>query len=230
MPTPATVLADAFVSIMEALLRSVVAEAQERRMYPPVLAAIQARLQRLGNRFLALLDRYRAGKLRVAEPAPPRPAAAPAADSAPRARRVPDPDSRLPQVFAWLRRLLPESAVWPATALGYVLQDPEVENLIAAAPQAGRILRSFCRMLGVRPPPMLAVPPRPRLQTTPPPEPSTEQSATPVDVTRPSRPAVRPTIIRLGAGELWRRPDSLWPTRELAQRFDAKILVWPDER
>jgi len=223
--TPAAILADAFIAIIEALWRGVPAEAQERRLYAPTLAAIQGRLQRLGNRFFSLLDRYRAGELRVPEPAAPRPAAAVAADGVPRARWAPDPDSRLPQVFAWLRRLLPESAVWPATALGYALQDPEVENLVAVAPQAGRILRSYCHMLGVRPPAVLAVPPRPRRQATPPPEPATEQSATPIEVTRAACLAVRPTIIRVGAGELWRKPDSLWPTRELAQKFDAKIRV-----
>jgi hypothetical protein len=226
MPTLATVLADAFIAIIEALWRGVPAEAQERRLYAPTLAAIQGRLQRLGNRFFALLDRYRAGELRAPEPAAPRPAAAVAAHSAPLPPLAPDPDSRVPRAFAWLRRMLPESAGWPATVLGYALQDPEVENLIAVAPQAGGILRSYCHMLGVRPPAVLAVPPRPRRQATPP-EPATEQSAAPIEVTKASRVAVRPTIMRVGAGELWRKPDSLWPTRELAQKYDAKIRVWP---
>ena len=43
------------------------------------------------------------------------------------------------------------------------LEEPEVQAIIAAAPrQAGRILRPFCRMLGIRPPPALRLPRRKR--------------------------------------------------------------------
>jgi len=232
--TPTTALADAFFSIVERLWNGIAAEAQERRLYAPLTVAIGGRLQRLADRFTSLVARFNAGKLRLpdpARPALPRPTAA-----APRTRWAPDADSRLPGAFGWVQRLLPESSVWPATALGLLVEQPEVADLMAAAPQAGRILRPLCHMLGIRPPPALAVPPRPCVPETPPePSAASEQELPPVDTREPLQPepertGLRPTIVRVGAGELWRYPTSVWPTREIAQKYDAKILVWPDER
>jgi hypothetical protein len=213
MLTPATVLADAFFAIIEALWNSIAAEARERALYTPLTVAIAARLQRLADRFASLVARLNAGKLRVpdpARPALPRPAAA-----APRTRWAPDADSRLPGAFAWMCRLFPESAVWPATALGLLLEQPEVADLVAAAPQAVRILRPLCHMLGIRPPPALALPPRPCVRTTPPePSASSEQKPLPVDTREPLQPE--------------REAMGFRPPNCPSAPPDAKIRVWPE--
>ena len=88
--------------------------------------------------------------------------------------------------FAWLfdglckvigadahkRRVLPETAQF-AGVLSYLLDDPETAALVQKAPEAGRILRPLCHILGVKqpafltrrngavesPPPHLASPP-----------------------------------------------------------------------
>ena len=88
-----------------------------------------------------------------------------------------------------------------------MLDDPETAAIVAVAPQLGRVLRPLCRMLAVKQPTWLRLPRR--RASKPPPRP-------------------RPTIIRLGAGELWRAPGGTWETREEAQKFDAKIRVWPE--
>jgi hypothetical protein len=49
-----------------------------------------------------------------------------------------------------------------AMALQHFLSLPEMGELVGAAPQAGRILRPLCRILGVKVPPCLALRRRPR--------------------------------------------------------------------
>ena len=71
-----------------------------------------------------------------------------------------------------------------------LLHDPEMVALIQAAPEAmGRPLRSLCRLLGLRPPPILAIPPRAAPAAKPP-------AATPLAATTlaadPSAPAAKP--------------------------------------
>ena len=54
-------------------------------------------------------------------------------------------------------------AVGYRSQLEHLLRDPEMAALLAAAPTAmRRPLRSLCRILGLPPPPILALPPRPK--------------------------------------------------------------------
>jgi hypothetical protein len=69
----------------------------------------------------------------------------------------------LPRRFGWLKRLLPDIA-HHMHAFQYVLNDPELKAMLAAAPQAGRILRAFCHVLGLELPPDLALPKRVRVR------------------------------------------------------------------
>jgi len=72
------------------------------------------------------------------------------------------PANRLPRKFGWLRFLVPE-AVQSAGQLDNLLRDPQMVALMQAAPgPAGRALRPLCRMLGLRPPEILALPAKPR--------------------------------------------------------------------
>ena len=73
------------------------------------------------------------------------------------------PASVLPRSFAWLHRMLPNSASTLASYLGSVVRHhPEIQAFVADCPQAGRLLRPICKMAGVKPPDYLALPKRVR--------------------------------------------------------------------
>ena len=192
MPYPAllapTGLADRFALIIDGLCRATAARIAVNRAMGPLIILIWRRLRRMASRFAALNARVRAGTLRA-----PR-----HRTTAPRKPRPPDrlPD-RLPQHFAWLIRLVPEAAACGGQ-LQALLSDPEMQTLLAAAPQAGRILRPLCRMLAVQPPPALLPPPpaRPAPQAAPP----TPKSA------KPKAPGRAPPDVPPDPpGMVWRR-------------------------
>jgi len=134
---------------------------------------------RTARRFTRTLDRLAAGTLRARTPCPNRKAAT---SAAPRKLRG------YPTTHAWLRATLAHEANAYGSQLSDLLDQPETRALLAAAPQAARLLRPICRMLGIqpdavrrpprpaapRPPrPAKAEPPRlPRLRAEPPAEPS----------------------------------------------------------
>jgi hypothetical protein len=73
--------------------------------------------------------------------------------------RGPDP---LPRDVGWLLKLVPE-AVQSGGRLEVLFREPEFLALLEAAPASlRRPLRSLCRMLRVDPPPILALPKKPR--------------------------------------------------------------------
>jgi hypothetical protein len=113
----------------------------------------------------------------------------------------------LPRHVGWVLQTISGTLI-PGYELEKLVAEPELAALVAEVPQLGRVLRPLCRMLAVRMPAWLRLPRR--------------------RAVRPPQP--RPTLIRLGAGQLWCAPSGLWPTREQAEKFDAKIWVWPDER
>jgi hypothetical protein len=106
---------------------------------------------------------------------------------------------------------VPEAAAFGAQ-LQHLLADPEMAALVAAAPQAGRVLRPLCRMLGVRPPPgPLAPPSRPRAPAPPspgltrgpaPPSPGLTRGPAPPSASLPAaappRPPTRAWLRRTG--------------------------------
>jgi hypothetical protein len=136
----------------------------------PLIAVIVGRLRGIGQRFARVAARIQAGRYA------PRRRAAPRRQTAAERPRQANP---LPQTFAWLLPLVPDAAGYGAQ-LQSLFRDPEMAALMQAAPASlGRPLRSLCRMLVVRPPPVIAPPERPRPQrataagapkTTPPPE------------------------------------------------------------
>ncbi len=133
---------DRFAAIIDGLCKAVAASLGRGGMTGPLIILIWSRLRRMATRFTRLAARVRAGKPSVARRRP--------ASSRPARPRPP----RLPNRFAWLPGLVPPAAAY-GSQLQYLLMDPQMAALIAAAPQAGRILRPLCRMLGVRPPPIL---------------------------------------------------------------------------
>ncbi len=167
--------------IIEALRRIIAARAGRDRAAVPIVLLVWPYLHRLAARFEALARRVRAGGGAVATPRT-RPA------------RLAPPRSppRLPRGLAWLIRLAPDAAQLGGQ-VRHLLADPELACLLATAPQAGRILRPLCRMLGILPGPDLPAalfrprgPPRsPALPLPPAASPVLEQSTSPA----PQRPA-----------------------------------------
>ena len=156
--------AESFATILQWLTRAVTAMMGGERLPLALISLICERIRRIKQRFAHLAARVGAGKYVPRRPADP-----------PRRRpgQAPPPRSKLPNKFGWLLKLVPE-AVGYRSQLEYLLADPEMAALIAAAPTAmRRPLRSLCRMLGLSPPPILALPPRPK----PPPAPSPATTA-----------------------------------------------------
>jgi hypothetical protein len=85
------------------------------------------------------------------------------------------------------------------TAPGHVyalLADPDTQALVAAAPQAGRILRPLCHTIGVELPDWLKLPKRPRKPRPPkPPKPRKERQG-------PARGFTRRQIDAMSVAEL----------------------------
>jgi len=132
---------------------------------------------RTARRFTCTLDRLAAGTLR---PRIPRPSRKPAGSAA--ALRKP---RGYPTTHAWLRATLVQEANAFGSQLTHLLDQPETRALLAAAPQAARLLRPICHMLGIQPEalrrpsapkparPARPAPPRfPRFRVEPPAEPA----------------------------------------------------------
>jgi len=140
----------------------------------PLLILLWSRLRHVSQRLAALAARAAAGRAltRRRHVAP----------LAPARRAPPAPWPRLPHKFAWLVRLVPEAACYGGQ-LRHLLSEPEMAALLAASPQARRLLRPLCRMLAVAPPHAV-----PRAKLPPPDPPLSDDAATPP---RSPRPAAR---------------------------------------
>jgi hypothetical protein len=150
MPT----LATRFSLILAGLRAAIAPVAARDRARTTLLVLLWGRLARSATRFERLFARWRAGTL-------PRPRPARAGQ---RTRRQPHP--HLPANPAWLVAMVRETAPM-ASQLQHLLAHPDIADFLAAAPQAGRILRPLCHMLGLPRPPALPPPPRKRPQAQP---------------------------------------------------------------
>ena len=116
---------------------------------------------RTSTRLARLFARYQAATLAqstLAKPRLPRPG-----------RTTPRPATpRLPTRKSWIVATVGYTAAGHASQLNHLLARPDFAEFIAAAPQAGRLLRPLCHMLGIAPPPALARPKPPRKPRTPP--------------------------------------------------------------
>ncbi len=143
IPIPTSSAAALFAQIIEGLRHTVPKFIAKDRNAGPLIMLIWSHLGRLGQRFAALAARAEAGTL-----------------SAPRrrslgVRRVGTPrgPSLLPRGFAWLGQMM-----WETRASGHhlyhlVTTDSEMAALMAACPQAARIVRSIFWMTCIRPVP-----------------------------------------------------------------------------
>jgi hypothetical protein len=133
-----------------------------------LLRLLSHRLRAAAAHILTIAARLQAGTLRLRpprerltpsrKPAPPEAKAEAAADAPER--------PRFPRAFAWLLHRATGIA-FGRSQLSYLLHQPDMAELIAAAPPIAHHLRPICRMLGVKPPPGLFPPRKPRRKPTP---------------------------------------------------------------
>ncbi len=210
LPAPGPSLSQRLTLVVQALRAAIAAHAARDRTAVAVAWLVWPYLNRLAARFAALTLRVQAGKgVVVVVPATSRPRAAP---------ETPHPrPPGLPQGFAWLARLTP-SILPLRSQVCHLLGDPELAALLAAAPQAGRILRPLCRMLGIEAGP--GFPPALFQRPDPPPGPSPDPPPSPaLALPAPQAYASAPPQLEL-------LPSSRPPPRRRAQRvpvFNARL-------
>jgi hypothetical protein len=183
-------LAQTFWLIINGLREAVARRSAARHSETPVLVLVWGRLNRLAQRFAALVAHVEAGTLRPprrgaplrrrapppeetpppGEATPPREPSPPGGPPPPGGPAPPDPAAenpprpprkRYPEAFGWLIRALPYEAACFGSQLQHQFSQPEMIALIEAAPQVGRILRPLCQILAIELPPSLRLPPRP---------------------------------------------------------------------
>jgi len=160
-----------FTWFVEGLCKAIGSDAHRRRVDAVLVLEIWARVRRLSERFLALVARVQSGRL-PRRRSPPKSALYEAHEVTPHPdwsalRPNPPQGGRekdavtagaaragLLREFGWVRTLLPETGQY-AGVLSYLLRDPELAALLAKAPEAGRMLRPLCHLLGVQAPEFL---------------------------------------------------------------------------
>ena len=138
----------------------------------PVWTLLWLRLHRLSNRLTHLYERWQTNTL----PTPRKPTQRPKTTPRPTPPQIPElpapgmplvaAPTRLPRGHGWVIRRIPEAGP-SAGALHDLLQQPNTQDFVQAAPQAARLLRPLCRALGVDQPAWLKLPPRPRTPRKP---------------------------------------------------------------
>ena len=174
--TPAPALAGLIATLL-AMLGARLERPGRPGLAGPVILAVANRLQRLHSRLTRLIARWEAGTL-----TPPRRRPPPRR----RAPRAPGPWDHLPHLprgRGWLPRLVPGSGVG-AAQLRRLLDEPGMQALLEAAPQAGRVLRPLWHILSAEPPPPLL--------RRPPPAPAPAEEAKAEPEARPPRSVPRP--------------------------------------
>jgi len=180
MHIPAThPLAQAFSLVVSGLCAVVADRSARVPLLAPLLVLVHHRLARMIHRLDAIARHVEARILRMPRL---RPAARVPSPQAPCAQRPYIPTGRFSLIL-----LAQRTAQYTGQVQAF-LATPETRALVAAAPQAGRVLRPLCRMLGLTPPDYLRLPPRarPRARTAALPP----ASPPPAPAPRPRRPAL----------------------------------------
>ncbi len=152
MIATSTALGQAFTNIATALRLGLrIAAARIPALAPLLLLTIHNRLGRMVLRLDRLALQFQAGTL--PKPCPARPQAAEPRPQSPQRPYIPAGQ-------AWLIRLA-QPTVHAISQVELFLARPDTHALIEAAPQAGRLLRPLCRMLGITPPAILKLPRKP---------------------------------------------------------------------
>ncbi len=132
-------LADRIAMTLGLLCRAVAAQVSGRRMTEALILLVWQRVRRIDVRLQGMLRRFREGRLQVRT-------VVRSGGSGGRAGRV---SPVMPRSFGWLLPLVPCEAACFAGQMREVLAEPGMVALLAAAPQARRVLAPLCRMLGI---------------------------------------------------------------------------------
>ena len=129
--------------VIRALMVAVADWGGRRFLSGPLTVLIWGRLSRICLRMERLAARFEAGQ--VCRPGPRLVARASVVSKAFAVR----PPRLWPTCFGWAVRLMAWQAAGYGSQLRAVLGEPQMVALLIAAPQAARILRPVCRMLGI---------------------------------------------------------------------------------
>ena len=113
---------------------------------PVLLLLVYRRIGQIMVRMERLVAQYQAGTLRRVKPR----VAAPKRDDAEKRTRA-KPLEVLPRKFGWLRQQMGWQLGGHCGQFETILHRPEMVEMLVACPQAIRILRPLCRMLGMDP-------------------------------------------------------------------------------
>ena len=131
-----------FSLILTDLRAAIAARASRVRGLEGLLVLVWGRISRASQRLERLIARWRAGCLPGRRVRGARRAVVVAGEG------VAVVPVRVPRGRGWLVAAVPEAGSF-GLQLQHALTGPEWAEFLAAAPQAGRILRPLCRMLGV---------------------------------------------------------------------------------
>lgn len=151
-PFPPQLIAELFRGVVRGLL-GVLGYFKPKYPKTHLLLPFGAYLGRVEARFARLIARYLAGTLTLPKPRLRRTRASQAGA----VRQV-----RLPREKAWVIDALGWRAVGFAGNLDLLLARPDTASIVAQFPQAQRLLRPLCHMLGIAPACIAPLPKRPR--------------------------------------------------------------------
>jgi hypothetical protein len=139
-------VSDRFVTALDGLYRAVAARSFREAMATAMILLVCGRIRRVERRIQALLARFRAGALPVAQGTRTMRTGVSRAEGRREAAVAP---VRLPRSFGWLLPLVPCEAANFASQLRHTLAEPEMVALLAASAEARRILAPLCQMLAI---------------------------------------------------------------------------------
>jgi hypothetical protein len=138
--SPALAGLDVAAANLRTILRGLLAVLGMWKLEPTRAMVLYNRINAIGGRIERMLIRFRAGRLwrRTGS-----------ATRANRSGAVRKANCTLPRRFGWLVRVGGWQAAGVGSQLQTVLNTPEMSELLAASPQAVRILRPLCRALAI---------------------------------------------------------------------------------
>jgi hypothetical protein len=224
--SPPTGLMPRFSGFINAMKRTMGDVMLYRHEVGPLVLLLGEFLTATQRRLAALHARFAAGKL-AAAPRAPRPAVERTIADRPRAEARPPGIPPGPVLLTVFRAGFDEM-------LQALLDDPEMRALLAASPQAGRILRPLWRKLSPRPlPAVLRLPPRPRRAKAARVARSESRGGTPSPQPLVCSSQPKPPLGGEGEGgrpAWWTYPVSLWadPAPAAGPEPTPCLPPWPD--
>jgi len=166
-PIPTELIARLFL-IIRNLREGLAVRGAKQHAVAPLTTLVWTRLGHLLARVEKLVAAAREGRL--PPPRPPRQERSPGAGSQEEEASAGTPPVqetdkteklRLPRGRGWMLRLAPETRQ-VGGQVQFWMEDPELAELVAKAPQLGRLLRWLCYAMHIEPPAALRPPPRQR--------------------------------------------------------------------